>query len=131
MILSFKLCGMFGHDECCVVCNFSQRDRKMHSQIFQIPSLPPNVSWYFDWHLLTCAHQSNALSMVSLPTLPEHPLCPNQPHFMSTHLFEHSTRVEGEKQESFKKTLKGTNAYAVLTLTRMIPKKILILKGKK
>jgi hypothetical protein len=69
--------------------------------------------------------------MVSLPTLPEHPLCPNQPHFMSTHLFEHSTKVEGEKQESFKKTLKGTNAYAVLTLTRMIPKKILILKGKK
>jgi hypothetical protein len=30
------------------------------------------------------------------------------------HLFEHSTKVEVEKQESFKKTLKDTNAYAAL-----------------
>ncbi len=70
-----------------VVCGlqFLQKERKMHSQIFQIPSLPPNVSWYFDLALVDMCTSKQRSLCVSLPTLPEHPMCPDQPHLMSTH----------------------------------------------
>jgi hypothetical protein len=67
-ILSFKLCEVFGH-ECCVVCNFYKEKEECIISFFKfvnVPSLPPNVSWYFDWHLLTCAQQSNDHSMFPL-----------------------------------------------------------------
>jgi hypothetical protein len=41
-----------------------------------VHSLPSNVSWYFDWRLLTCAHQSTDLSTFPL-------LCMRLPPSMS------------------------------------------------
>ncbi len=67
-ILSFDLCEVFGH-ECCVVCNFCKEKGECIMGIFRFLnffSLPPNVSWYFDWCLLTCAQQSNDLCVSPL-----------------------------------------------------------------
>jgi hypothetical protein len=51
MVLSFELCEVFGH-ECCVVCNFYKEKEECIVRFFRfvnVPSLPPNVSWNFDW----------------------------------------------------------------------------------
>jgi len=67
-ILSFELCKVFGR-EYCVICNFYKEKEESITKNFKfvnVPSLPPNVSWYFDWRLLTCGHQSNNLSMSPL-----------------------------------------------------------------
>jgi len=53
-ILSFELCEVFGH-ECCVICNFYKEKEECIVGFVNVPSLLPNVSWYFDWSLLTCA----------------------------------------------------------------------------
>jgi hypothetical protein len=58
-VWTWILCGL----------QFLHRERRMHSGIFRFLnflSIPPNVSSYFDWCLLTCAQQSNDLSMSPL-----------------------------------------------------------------
>jgi hypothetical protein len=57
VVLSFELCEVFGH-ECYVVCNFYKEKEECILGVFRfvnVPSFLPNVSWYFDWCLLTCA----------------------------------------------------------------------------
>jgi hypothetical protein len=56
-ILSFELCEVFGY-EYCAVCSFYKEKEECIVRFFRfvnVLSLLPNVSWYFDWHLMTCA----------------------------------------------------------------------------
>ncbi len=56
-VLSFELCEVFGL-EYCMVYNFYKEKEECIVGFFRfvnVPSLLPNVSLYFDWHLLTCA----------------------------------------------------------------------------